>query len=254
MLKVNLSEISGKNIKINFSLENNNNLFTPDRENNLFIDQTVNNSINNYVDNELIFFYPQTATEIIFKLYNSNGNNLFYSDLGFINDDITFLSNRFINSIFRINFYDDQNLSSRNLVHQINLPYQLNEYQRDNSGELPNDVSAIKVIYQIKKNNYDRYESINTNGYNILLPVAQPLFTYPKQIYAEYLFLNASNGDIIRFMPTNNYNQNNYYSFITLKYIFSISQSNNYYSINNNYGNISFENNKMIISLYKIKF
>lgn len=254
MLKIKQTDISGKNVKINFNLTKGNNYFVSDRENNLFIDESVEKEINSFIDNDLIFFYPQNVTEIIFKLFNSNGIDLNYADLGFTNDDINFLSNRFINSKFRINFFDDLNPSSRSLVHQINLPYQLNEYQRDINGELSDNASEIKVIFQIKKNDFEQFSQVNSVGYNILLPTAQPLFTYPKVIYAEYLFLNALNGQSIRFMPTNNYTQSDYYNKSTLRYLCTISQDKNYYNIINTYGTTTIQNNKMIISLYKISF
>ena len=70
MLKIKQTDISGKNVKINFNLTKGNNYFVSDRENNLFIDESVEKEINSFVDNDLIFFYPQNVTEIIFKLFN----------------------------------------------------------------------------------------------------------------------------------------------------------------------------------------
>ena len=67
MLKIKQSDLSGKNVKININLTKGNNYFVSDRENNLFIDESVEKEINSFIDNDLIFFYPQNVTEIIFK-------------------------------------------------------------------------------------------------------------------------------------------------------------------------------------------
>lgn len=136
-----------------------------------------------------IRYKPLNFNEILLKLHDQNGNELYYADLGFSNDDIRFRRNRFTKSFIRMDLYDTPEPFNQKLIESVEVFCRIDLNQLD-VNQQPLDVSAMPVDVTL----YDpvRYRGRKGRGYNIY---ANPT----DELYVYYYFANALNGQIIPF-------------------------------------------------------
>lgn len=176
-----------------------------------FINEQALNVVNPIFDNELAYFSPLGFNDIEIYL-KENNNQLFFSDLNFNNTDLTSLTNRFINSFLRINFYTSKDPSNQTLFYQVDLNNQI-----DSSSPISADQQAVK--YKIYNPNTNIGKQVNSLGYKIPFFKNPNNFQFPVNLYAEFSYLNAINGQIIRLISSNDtINFENLYSKLYVKY------------------------------------
>lgn len=279
--KLKLNNISGENnfIKIPIGQD-----FSPmdnaEIAENDFLNNAIDESINPIDDYEKVKFYPFNGiNEIIIELYNFGSTPLYYGDtqptspfnLGFSNDDVKFLRNRFKNSFLKLNFYDSPNPANRRLAFQQIIYSQLNEDQRDiNKNLLP--IATMPITYRI----VDPITKILgiSEGY-YLYWLKNPSTPYPKRFYMTASFNNASDGivtPLIAYDSTDAISNPTIYnpnipinllnSFSSVKYLLSSINNNNVYAITSldtalptstNYRTINVTGNTLTIKLYPIR-
>ena len=176
-----------------------------------FINEQALNVVNPIFDNELAYFSLLGFNDI--EIYiKENNNQLFFSDLNFNNTDLTSLTNRFINSFLRINFYTSKDPSNQTLFYQIDLNNQI-----DSSSPISADQQAVK--YKIYNPNTNIGKQVNSLGYKIPFFKNPNNFQFPVNLYAEFSYLNAINGQIVRLISSNDIiNFENLYSKLYVRY------------------------------------
>lgn len=279
--KLNINKLGGENNFIKIPIGHD---FSPmdnsEIAENQFLNDAIDEAINPIDDYEKVKFYPFNGiNEIIIKLHNSGNTPLFYGDtvptstfnLGYSNDDIKFLRNRFKNSFIKLNFYDSPNPSDKRLAFQQIIYNQLNEDQRDvNNNLLP--VSTMPITYRI----VDPITKIlgNSEGY-YLYWLKNPSTPYPKRFYMTATYNNASDGIITPLIAYDStdiltnptiYNPNIpinlLNSYNSINYLLSSINNNNVYAITSldtalptstNYRTINITGNILTITLYPIR-
>jgi hypothetical protein len=279
--KLNINKLGGENNFIKIPIGHD---FSPmdnsEIAENQFLNDAIDEAINPIDDYEKVKFYPFNGiNEIIIKLHNSLNTPLFYGDtvptstfnLGYSNDDIKFLRNRFKNSFIKLNFYDSPNPSDKRLVFQQIIYNQLNEDQRDgNKNLLP--VATMPITYRI----VDPITKILgiSEGY-YLYWLKNPSTPYPKRFYMTATYNNASDGivtPLIAYDSTDILTNPTIYnpnipinllnSYNSINYLLSSINNNNVYAITSldtalptstNYRTINITGNTLTITLYPIR-
>jgi hypothetical protein len=279
--KLNITNISGENnfIKIPIGQD-----FSPmdnsEIAENQFLNDAIDEAINPIDDYEKVKFFPFNGiTEIIIKLHNFGSTPLYYGDtiptstfnLGYSNDDVKFIRNRFKNSFIKLNFYDSPNPTDKRLMFQQIIYNQLNQDQRDgNSNLLP--VATMPITYRIVDPISIR-KGLSENYY--LYWLKNPSTPYPKKFYMTATYNNASDGIVTPLMAYDStdilanptiYNPNIpinlYNSYNSVKYLLSSINNNNIYAITSldtslitgtNYRTINVTGNTLTITLYPIR-
>lgn len=207
-----------------------------------FINEQALNVVNPIFDNELTYFSPLGFNDIEINL-KDNGNTLFYSDIGFNNTDLSSLTNRFINSFLRINFYTSKDPSNQVLFYQVDLNNQIS-----NDADLLVDQQAVK--YKIYNPNSNIGKQVNSLGYKVPFFKNPNNYTFPVSLYAEFQYLNAINGQIIRFISSNDViTFNNLYSKLYVKYNLNKINDTFVYTIDSSDRLISNVANNLVINL-----
>jgi len=279
--KLNINKLGGENNFIKIPIGHD---FSPmdnsEIAENQFLNNAIDEAINPVDDYEKVKFYPSNGiNEIIIQLYNFDNTPLYYGDtvptstfnLGYSNDDIKFLRNRFKNSFIKLNFYDSPNPSDKRLVFQQIIYNQLNEDQRDgNKNLLP--VATMPITYRI----VDPITKILgiSEGY-YLYWLKNPSTPYPKRFYMTATYNNASDGivtPLIAYDSTDILTNPTIYnpnipinllnSYNSINYLLSSINNNNVYTITSldtalptstNYRTINVTGNTLTIKLYPIR-
>lgn len=237
MLKLNINRLKDKCYYLS-DIYYNNKIFNSDYELNILFNHFINENKNSFIDYELSSFTPLNVNEFVFKVKRQN-NQLFYSDMGYNQQDLNTFSAALKNFKLRINFYDSDNISNRFLIYSININNQFNEYQRTPDGSIINDINLLPIIFTIKKPDISLINNMYNIGFTLPLPNKKN-FVYPKTFFVSYQILNSKTGDIILLNGEQTQISNN------LKYVFT----NDYnYTIIENNADITTDGLKKIINL-----
>ncbi len=145
-------------------------------------------------DNEIKYFSPLGFETLVINLQLED-NLIFYSDLGYNDDDIALLTNRFLNSRLRINFYTSSDPANQVLFYQVDLNNQLNPNNNLTSTEqMP--------MFFIADPNKTVDDLRNSLGYKIPYFKNPNNNNFPIKLYAEFQYLNSVNGEILRLISS----------------------------------------------------
>lgn len=267
--KLNLNKVNGENSFIKIPIGHD---FSPmdnaEIAENKFLNDSINEAINPIDDYEKMRFYPfNNINEIIIKLHNTGSTPLYYGDtvptspfnIGYSDDDVKFIRNRFKNSFVKLNFYDSPNPSDKRLVFQQIIYNQLNQDQRDVNGNLLS-VATMPITYRIVDPITVR-KGLSEGFY--LYWLKNPPTPYPKKFYMTATYNNALDGIVTPLMayntpptiPINLYNSLN-----SVKYVLSSINNLNVYAITTldtstgtNYRTVNITGNTLTITLYPIR-
>jgi hypothetical protein len=215
ILAGSLPDTSGTTMVVPFSLD-----FFPVDNSELvqtnFVDVETEKAINPIIDYEKSRFLPFVSggtqiSEIKYKLYNSAGSPLFYSDLGITDDDVKFRRNRFLNTFLKLSFYDSDEVTNSSFLFSIDHFSQLGDDQVDLTG-CPPASSCVGTVNP----NYGKPKVVTSMPVSYLssdpisLPkkLAEGYYIYwllkdvinkPKDIYVRATLNNAVNGKTIQF-------------------------------------------------------
>lgn len=162
--------------------------------------------INPIQDAELNRYTPFNTEEnlnietIQINLLDENGNQLFYSDFGFINDDIRLGLNNFIRSFIRLSNYSEIPMAGAELFGFTVIFTQVFEDQRNPDGMQPLDVSNMPITFKLRKPGSVPQE--NSEGYYLYW--IRDIVNNPElsNLYTVLEFSNAKDGDVIKFIPS----------------------------------------------------
>lgn len=207
-----------------------------------FLEEQALNTVNPVFDNEIKWFSPLGFDKIIINI-KENDIQLNYSDLNYNDIDITSLTNRFINSYLRINFYTSNDPANQTLFYQVDLNNQINT---DNNLT----ASDQQITYNIYDPNKSIGKQINSLGYKVPFFKNPNNFNFPYTFYAEFQYLNAINGDIVRLISSSDViDFNNLYEKLYVKYQLNKINNTFIYTIDDTDRNISMIANNKIINL-----
>lgn len=249
-IKVNLRDLDKTNGYFKISLGNS---FTPidtsEISENHFVDDEIENSINDTIDYEKMRFLPFSGiTEIVVNLMETGTTQMTYDTFGYNNGDVKFRRNRFKNSFLKLDFYDSPNPTNRKLAFQLIIYNQINEDQLDIDNNLL-DVGVMPVTYRLIDPITIR-RGISEGYY--LYWLKNPTPSYPLNFYMYASYNNANDGISTQLVAYDNIVQINQYNSINfVKYTLSSNGSLQEYSIDNSNRTIDFSTNQMIINLYK---
>lgn len=199
---------------------------------NKHLDAAVLNSINEIIDSEKVLYYPIQVDEFVFFIKENNVQK-YYGDYGFTQQDVNTNSNRFKKTQLRINFFDSSNPSNQNLIYQLNLNTQGNEYQRDVEGNLLN-VNTLPLIFNIETPFKNIKKNKNSLGYRIPFFKAPLNYSLPLKIYAAFFLLNSLDGKIYRLYSSNeSLNVSNLYEYLYVAYSLNTLNGKYFYTVDN---------------------
>jgi len=215
---------------------------------NAHLNQLALNSINPIIDSEKVLYYPIQTDELVFYI-KENDIQKYYSDYGFIQEDIDVNSNRFKNTQLRINFFDSASPSSQALIYQLNLNTQGNEYQRGPDGSLYS-VSALPVIFNIETPFKNIRKKTNSLGYGIPFFKTPVNYEIPLKIYVSFSLLNALDGKQHRLYSSNvPLNVSNLYEYLYVTYTLNTLNGKYFYTLDSSNRLINTNGLKKEISL-----
>jgi hypothetical protein len=216
---------------------------------NQFVEDEIEKAINPIQDFEKMRFKPFSGiTEIVVQLMEAGSTEMTYDAFGYSNEDLKFQRNRFINSFLKLNFYDSPFVTNQRLAFQLIIFNQLNNDQRDGSGNLL-DVSVSPITYRLVDPITVR-RGVSEGYY--LYWLKEPYEAYPNNFYMYATYNNARDGNVTQLIPydapiaINEFNDVNY-----TKYILSSVGNMQEYRADNTNRTITYNGNQMIIKLYK---
>lgn len=206
--------------------------------------------LNKHLDYEKARFYPlNNEGEIRYILHKNDGTPLFYSDFGFVNEDISFLKNRFVKSALRFNYFDNDNPTSQTLLLQYNLYTQILSDQLDLNSE-PLDVTGMPITFISYRPESHQLRADPSLNYHLHFFRS---YSFPMQVFSTYSFLNARDGQTYNFISKPN--------ITDINEVFTYTHNNiNLYQISNRYfyeydmtdRDIISDGNKITINLYAV--
>jgi len=252
-----------------------------------FVTNEVEKAINPIIDYEKTRFTPITSIgksvkdlTINIHLLDANGDpitNTTYADVGFVDDDIKYNKNRFLNTFIRLNFYDYSATTNQNLVSQITIFSRVTENEINPlidgetgipvvGGGLPIPVNEFPIRYILNNPiispkgfaegfyiyHYKNDAFTDENG--------EPIY---KELYMRAEFNNAATGTSTKLMASNrsDLSINELVSKLHTRYLLTRDSTGYHYTIDTEYNigsgevtNIT-ENsgNDVTIDLYQIK-
>jgi len=228
-----------------------------------FVDIEVDKSINPIIDYEKVRFIPLTSddgevTDITFNLnfLNSSGNLITptnYSDIGFVDDDIRYKKNRFLNSFLRLSFYDSDKPTNQNLVSIITIFSKITKNDVDSTGR-PKTANSFPVRFIIS-DPIKKPEGFAEGFY--IYHFKNNVFDSIENLYMRAEFNNAATGKITKFINSSDVLPiNEIINKLHINYLLKRTNTGYYYSLNpefNNISNITENGNAITINLYEIK-
>lgn len=236
-----------------------------------FVNIEVEKAINPIIDFEKARFTPILDTgkggDIIpikdliinINLLDENGNpstNTTYSDAGFVDDDIKFKKNRFLNTFVRLNFYDSSATTNQNLVSQITIFSKITDNDITSDG-LPIPANQFPIRHILNN------PIITPKGF------AEGFYIYhfkndvfPKELYMRAEFNNGSTGISTKLMASNrdDLSINELIGKLHTRYLLTRNSTGYFYTIDKNYNigsgestNVIENGNDVTINLYEIK-
>jgi len=230
-IKISLKDLSSDKINIPLGkIETFIPIYQSDLIENKLLPKREADLVENVLDFEKINYIPNNSfSRINVSLYKANGNELFYSDLGYSNDDVLYQRKRFTNSFLLFDFFNSSSPTNQKRLFQISIYNQLGVSQMDINGNLL-DVSIMPVTFEItnpKKRMGGAYE-----GYYLFWYKNPPYDTFPKSVYAALSYYNAVDGNIMPLISYGNPIQlNEYIQYRHVRYVLNKNQSNYTYVI-----------------------
>jgi hypothetical protein len=224
-----------------------------DYEKTRFKPAVINNTLiseSNYVKYKLNFL-------------NSSGQynpNTYYSDLGFIDQDVRFRKKNFINSFLFLSFYDTDVPSTQRLISTITCYPKIDYSNYLITGQI---VPVNTILSEFNLGNVMLNRNLNGQGFSIYHYKDEVILSLPKNLYMRASFNNAKDGKTTLFMSTNNTtitidnlirttegttNTNNVFT----KYILKKTSIGYYYEIDTTYSNnVQINGNDYVVDLYE---
>lgn len=217
-------------IDLSFSLDREYDLTFNEYGKSHYVETEAIKSVSAIVDSEKVQYYPIQTDEIIFYI-KQNDAQKFYSEFGFIQDDVDVFSNRFKNTQLRIHFFDSPVPSNQSLIYELNLNTQGNKYQRDSDGDLLN-VGMLPLVFNIETPFKNIKNKKNSLGYGIPFFKNPINYSLPLKIYAAFFLLNALNGKIYRLYSSNiPLNVSNLYQYLYITYTLNMLNGKYFYTV-----------------------
>lgn len=174
------------------------------------IDYDINTFVNPIENNNLTIYTPFDNNNYELHLINEN-NNITFFDYGYETDDLKYKLNRFTKSFIQCVFYEHKNINSR-ILYSINIPLQLNEYNFHDFILKP--VFDSPIILKINNPN-----NKNNKGFTKLFYLFNNN-TFIKNMYCQFIFKNAVNGENYLYKNINDENDYNDNYFFKITYNF----------------------------------
>jgi len=271
--KLNIGKGSGpKNIKIPLNLDYNS-AGQSEAVNDNFVKDEVENSINPIIDYEQTKYKPKSSNGTLINdlrynlIFLDEDKTLlepktFYSDIGFIDDDIKFRKNRFKKSFLSLNFYDSDKLTNQNLVSIITLfskvyATDLVDDSSPSGGGIPKPANSIPIRFIL--DDPELKPKGNNEGFNIYHSKSGLLKNdaIPEELYMRAEYNNASTGKTNRFITTTETLPiNKLVDKMHVRYLLTRGETGYYYSVDPNYNNaenIVENGSNLEVNLYEIK-
>ena len=247
-----------------------------------FVDIEVDKAINPIVDYEKVRFNPLTTLvsgaikNLTYKvnLLDESGSpypNTTYGDIGFVDDDIRFNKNRFLNTFLRLNFFDSDVLTNQNLISQVTIFSKITEgdirpLKDFNTGEildgggLPYPVNELPVRFVL--NNPITNPRGFAEGYYLYHFKSELIKNgAPKALYMRAEFNNANNGISTKLMSSDRLDMtvDELVKNLHTRYLLTRTETGYYYRIDPTYkmvggvNNVTENGTDVTVNLYEVK-
>lgn len=242
------------NVKIPLSLDFNS-VDQAEIVNRDFVSIETKKAINPIIDYERVRFTPKLSDNSLVKDLNfklnflKDGNYLiptYYSDIGFVDDDIKFRKNRFLNSFLRLSFYDSDVPTNQNLISFISIYSKISiadiieftdSFGNVNVGAgLPKNANELIVRYLLN-NPITKPEGF-AEGFYLYHYKSDVDFNAPHALYMRAEFNNAATGKTTKFITTNELlDIKSVIKKLHVRYLLTRDATGYYYTIDKNYNN-----------------
>lgn len=240
-----------------------------------FISVETEKAINPIVDYEKVRFSPTLTNGKLIKdityslnFLNDSGSypsSSYYSDIGFLDDDIKFRKNKFKNSFLRLSFYDSDIPTSQNLVSMITIfsritvndiiPLTDSSGNPQNGGGLPKNANQILVRYKL--DNPITTPQGFAEGFYLYHFKSDVEIGEDHELYMRAEFNNAATGKVTRLITTNELlDIKSVIKKLHVKYLLSRDATGFFYTIDptyNNAANITESGTGVKVNLYEIR-
>jgi hypothetical protein len=246
-----------------------------------FVDYEINKSVNPILDYEKVRFIPLNNANSQLKTITYNlsllgpSNTLiqptYYSNIGFVNDDIKFERNVFKKSYLRLQFYDTDNALTQNLFTEIDIySMLLNEdyYPFFSAGTntqppiiagTPRPASQIPVRFRVS----DPLTMFGANtfyeGYYIYNYKDEFTIGAPKNLYMKGTYFNGKTGTVTNLTTSPiGLKIDKFVNSLYTKYTLFRDTTGFYYNLENTYSNnIAYStgqnNTNVTVNLYQVQ-
>lgn len=213
-----------------------------------FIDVEVEKAINPIIDHEKTRFTLTNSQNVIMdnvgyelNFLNSSGtipSQTYFSDLGFINDDLKFRKSGFLKSFLRLNFYDNDVPTNQRLISFLTVFCKITKKDiipigSPNAG-LPKSANLFPVRFLLS--NPIRDPDGFAEGFYIYHYKDEVSQFLPKELFMRAEFNNGKTGKRTSFMTVNTpQTVDNVVSKLHMKYILKRDATGFYYEIDDTY-------------------
>jgi len=226
-----------------------------------FVDNQVANSINPILDYEKARIKPcfysgstsgstngsafNQVNTITYQLSFLSGNTMvspsYYSDIGFVDNDIVFEKNFFTQSYLYLRFFDSDNTLNQNLITDLEVYSVLHKgdyLSTSNNGSsagYPKSASQIPVrmILSNPLRNSGFFE-----GYHIYDYKDNYVVNVPNYLYMRASYINAKTGSVTNLITSNQaYKIDNMVNYLFTRYKLYKNQYGFYYELDTTYSN-----------------
>jgi hypothetical protein len=274
--KINLSTMSGgttaTTINIPISMEYQL-VDTAELIDRVFVETETENAINPILNYDMVRFMPinpsdnpVTSLTYDIRLFTNTGvYGNFYSDIGFVYDDVKFSKNSFNQSFLRLSFYDSDDPMIQNLVGYMTLFCRLASTDLLSGGTavstgLPKPINQIPIKFTVENpliNKRGFGEGFHLYYYKDSLNIGET-----KYLYMKASFNNAKTGKKTNLMVKNTpQNIENLVHELYTRYKITRTTTGYFYEIDDLYqgngtsgvNNVTYFGNGPTIDLYEVK-
>jgi hypothetical protein len=274
-LKINVNDVSD-DLHIKIPLTTNHEISDKDTEiDEVLVKKEKEKSINPIIDFEKTKYSPfindngnlVNVINIDFTLEFKDNAETKLSDIGFENDDLKYLKNRFTKSFIGMYFFDsdvptNQNLVSFNTIYCKLTKDEIQGYYLDGGDEInptggePKDVTEIPVVFKVANpvTNPDDF----AEGYYVYFfkDVVNYKDELPYELYMRVEFNNASDGKTSKFGTENSVlDVNSLLNKLHVKYLLKKDKDKYYYEVDETYSNnfeYDAETNTLGLTFYEL--